>query len=88
MQFAEHLNTNCALLRAPTGDGGHAYTIVRAETVPFELDAGAALAAAGAANAGPDADAAADVTAGHRHGVTERQQQVIASKRGIARVQY
>lgn len=67
MQFVEHLNVNCALLRAPAGDAGHAHTIVRAETVPFELDAGAAVAAA-ATPAHADAE--------ERHVVFEREQQV------------
>ena len=69
MHFVEHLNVNCALLRAPTGDAGYTHTILRAETVPFELDAGAALAAA-ATPAHADAE--------DRHVVFEREQEVRA----------
>ena len=72
MEFVEHLHTNCALLRAPVGDGGHAYTIVRAETVPFELDAGAALAVVQTPTPPADEDPGTD----NRHMVTEREQQV------------
>jgi len=72
MHFVEHLNVNCALLRAPAGDAGHAHTIVRAETVPFELDAGAAVAAVAAAATPAHADAE------ERHVVFEREQEVRA----------
>ena len=67
MQFVEHLNVNCALLRAAAGGGAHSYCIVRTDTVPFELDAGAALAAA-ATPAHADAE--------DRHVVFEREQEV------------
>jgi len=72
MQFVEHLNVNCALLRAAAGGGAHTYCIVRAETVPFELDAGAALAAA---------ETQERAAGENRHVVVEREQQV----RAIAR---
>lgn len=67
MALVEYLNVNCALLRAPAVDGAPSHTIVRAETVPFELDAAAALAAA-------ETQERADGE--NRHVVVEREQEV------------
>ena len=76
MQFVEHLNVNCALLRAAAGGGAHTYCIVRAEAVPFELDAGAALAAA---------ETQAHADGENRHAVVEREKQVRMLAPGPAR---